>query len=79
MTLCISGRPAWHYVEVRRHAIHIFLVRTRAGQVDVDLYGTVLKSGWGEVLLMFIFCSGIFQMLEARIFFLSGLTNLPEM
>ena len=29
--------------------VHIFLKKTRAGQVDVAVYGTVVKSGWGEV------------------------------
>ena len=29
--------------------VHIFLQKTRAGQVDVAVYGTVVKSGWGEV------------------------------
>jgi len=43
-----KGRKAWHYVEVRRNVVHIFLQKTRAGQVDVAVYGTVVKSGWGE-------------------------------
>ena len=47
--LLLLGRKAWHYVEVRRNVVHIFLKKTRAGQVDVALYGTVVKSGWGEV------------------------------
>ena len=45
----MTGRKAWHYVEVRRNVVHIFLQKTRAGQVDVAVYGTVVKSGWGEV------------------------------
>ena len=45
------GRKAWHYVEVRRNVVVIFLQKTRAGQVDVAVYGTVVKSGWGEVSL----------------------------
>ena len=37
----MTGRKAWHYVEVRRNVVHIFLQKTRAGQVDVAVYGTV--------------------------------------
>ena len=28
----MTGRKAWHYVEVRRNVVHIFLQKTRAGQ-----------------------------------------------
>ena len=36
-------------MEVRRNVVHVFLKKTRAGQVDVANYGTVVKSGWGDV------------------------------
>ena len=42
-----KGRQAWHYVEVKRRLVHIFLKKTRGGSVDVAIYGNVVKSGWG--------------------------------
>ena len=43
-----KGQKAWHYVEVRRNVAHIFLKKTRAGQVDIAHYGVIVKSGWGD-------------------------------
>lgn len=40
-------RDAWHYVEVSRAMVPIFLQKTKAGNVDVALFGTVIRSGWG--------------------------------
>ena len=42
-----SGRPAWHYVEVKRNMVNMFTAKTKSGSVDVALYGAVVKSGWG--------------------------------
>lgn len=42
-----GGRDSWHYVEVSRGLVSLFLKRTRGGTVDVGRYGTLLSSGWG--------------------------------
>ena len=42
------GRHAWHYVEVNRELISVFLQKTRAGNIDVAHFGRVVKSGWGN-------------------------------
>ena len=34
-------------MEVQRYKAPIFLKKTKAGNVDVAAYGTVIKSGWG--------------------------------
>ena len=34
-------------MEVKRRLVHIFLKKTRGGSVDVAIYGSVVKSGWG--------------------------------
>ena len=52
----VTGRKAWHFVEVRRNVVHIFLQKTRTGQVDASVYGTVFKSGLGEVCSYSIVC-----------------------
>ena len=44
-----QGRQAWHYVDIPRYLVNLFLKKVRSGQVDVSHYGTVVKSGWGEV------------------------------
>ena len=38
----VSGRDAWHYIEVKRHLVPNFLKRTRSGNVDVAEFGAVL-------------------------------------
>ena len=35
-------------MEVKRNQVHSFVKGTRSGSVDVALYGTVVKSGWGS-------------------------------
>ena len=42
-----KGRDSWHYVEVSRGLMDIFIKRTRGGTIDVAKYGTLLQSGWG--------------------------------
>lgn len=42
-----KGRPAWHYVEVKRPLLKMFQEKTRGGPVDVAQYGPVVQSGWG--------------------------------
>jgi hypothetical protein len=39
---------AWHYVEVHRAKVPLFLARTRSGNVDVAVFGKVIRSGWGS-------------------------------
>jgi len=42
-----KGRDSWHYVEVSRGLMEIFMKKTRGGTIDVAKYGTLLSSGWG--------------------------------
>jgi len=42
-----KGRDSWHYVEVSRSLMDIFMRKTRGGTVDVAKYGSLLYSGWG--------------------------------
>lgn len=42
-----KGRDSWHYVEVSRGLMDVFMKRTRSGTIDVARYGTLLHSGWG--------------------------------
>jgi len=42
-----KGRESWHYVEVSRGLMDIFMRKTRGGTIDVAKYGTLLFSGWG--------------------------------
>ncbi|XP_013402487.1 ankyrin-1 [Lingula anatina] len=42
------GRPAWHYVLVKRKLLADFLIKTKGGSIDVADYGEVLYSGWGK-------------------------------
>lgn len=42
-----KGRDSWHYVEVCRGLMDVFMKRTRGGTIDVAKYGTLLQSGWG--------------------------------
>ena len=42
------GKLAWHYVQVEKALLPLFLRRTNGGSLDVADFGLVLKSGWGE-------------------------------
>jgi len=42
-----KGRQCWHYVDVKRRLVEVFLKKTRGGSVDVAIYGKLVKSGWG--------------------------------
>ena len=42
-----KGRAAWHYVQVKKHLLGLFLKRTNGGSLDVADFGDVLRSGWG--------------------------------
>ena len=42
------GKPAWHYVLVKKALLPLFLRRAKGGNVDVADFGRVLKSGWGK-------------------------------
>ena len=43
-----TGKPAWHYVLVKKALLPLFLRRAKGGNVDVADFGRVLKSGWGK-------------------------------
>ncbi len=44
------GRPAWHYVLLvdDEETKQAFEEKVKSGNVDVALYGQVLRSGWGK-------------------------------
>ena len=42
------GKPAWHYVQVEKVLLPLFLRRTNGGDLDVADFGLILKSGWGK-------------------------------
>ena len=42
------GKPAWHYVQVEKALLPLFLRRTNGGSLDVADFGHILKSGWGK-------------------------------
>ena len=42
------GKPAWHYVQVEKALLPLFLRRTNSGSLDVADFGLVLKGRWGE-------------------------------
>ena len=41
------GKPAWHYVQVEKVLLPLFLRRI-GGRLDVADFGLILKSGWGK-------------------------------
>ena len=43
-----KGKPAWHYVDVRKAVTGLFHKRIKDGSVDVADFGTILASGWGK-------------------------------
>ena len=43
-----GGKLAWHYVQVEKALLPLFLRRTNGGSLDVADFGLVLKSGWGK-------------------------------
>ena len=42
------GKLAWHYVQVEKALLPLFLRRTNGGSLDVADFGRFLKSGWGK-------------------------------
>ena len=42
------GKLAWHYVQVEKALLPLFLRRINGGSLDVADFGRVLKSGWGK-------------------------------
>ena len=42
------GKLAWHYVQVEKALLPLFLRRTNGGSLDVADFGLVLTSGWGK-------------------------------
>ena len=42
------GKLAWHYVQVEKALLPLFLRRTNGGSLDVADFGLILKSGWGK-------------------------------
>ena len=42
-----KGKPAWHFVEVKKALTGLFYKRIKSGSLDVADFGTVLASGWG--------------------------------
>lgn len=43
-----KGRPAWYYIMVERSLLGLFLKRTHGGKLDVNNFGTIIRSGLGE-------------------------------
>ncbi len=43
-----EGRQAWYYVLVDRPKLPLFLARIDEGNLDLEEYGEVLFSGWGQ-------------------------------
>ena len=43
-----KGKPAWHYVDVKRATSGLFHKKKKDGSIDVANFGTVLASGWGQ-------------------------------
>ena len=41
--LFVVNRDAWHYVEVERAKVPLFHKKTKSGNVDVAVFGTVIK------------------------------------
>ena len=42
-----KGKPAWHFVDVKKTLTGLFYKRIKSGSLDVAHFGTVLASGWG--------------------------------
>ena len=42
-----KGKPAWHFVDVKKTLTGLFYKRVKSGSLDVAHFGTVLASGWG--------------------------------
>ena len=42
------GKLAWHYVQVEKALLPLFLRRTNGGSLDVADFGLILESGWGK-------------------------------
>ena len=42
------GKPRWHYVQVEKALLPLFLRRTNGGSLHVADFGLTLTSGWGE-------------------------------
>lgn len=43
-----KNRAAWHYVLVDKHKKQMFLAKIKTGSVNVEEYGQILHSGWGQ-------------------------------
>ncbi|PHR94681.1 MAG: hypothetical protein COA78_31840 [Blastopirellula sp.] len=43
-----QGRQAWYYVLVDRLKMNIFLAMIHQGSLNLEDYGKILYSGWGE-------------------------------
>ena len=43
-----KGKPAWHFVDVKKTLTGLFYKRIKSGSLDVAHFGTVLASGWGQ-------------------------------
>ena len=42
-----KGKPAWHFVDVKKTLTGLFYKRVKSGSLDVAHFGTVLASEWG--------------------------------
>lgn len=42
-----KGKPAWHFVDVKKTLTGLFDKRIKSGRLDVADFGTILASGWG--------------------------------
>ena len=42
-----NGKPAWHFVDVKKTLTGLFYKRIKSGRLDVADFGTILASGWG--------------------------------
>ena len=42
------GKPAWHYVQVDKLKLPLFLKKIDSGTIDVKDFGVIIFSGWGK-------------------------------
>ena len=42
------GKLAWHYIQIEKALLPLFLKRTNGDSLDVADFGLVLRSGWGK-------------------------------
>ena len=40
--------PFWHYILVDKFRLPMFLVKSKSNLIDLNQYGEIIESGWGE-------------------------------